>query len=116
MKFETGDSRIREFVGLAAKLYSMELVDACGAIRHDKKGKGIPKFVIKKKTTHEEYKAMLFDPSVSEVSFYKLGSEAHQMQKQRLTKKKLTAYNDKVFQLSSMESRPLGHYRNKAGC
>ena len=92
----------------------MELVDRDGAIKHDKKGKGIPKFVIKKKTTHEEYRAMLFTPSLSEVSFYKLASEAHEMQKRRLTKKKLTAYNDKVFQLSSMESRPLGHYMNRA--
>ena len=92
----------------------MELVDRDGAIKHDKKGKGILKFVINKKTTHEEYRAMLFTSSLSEVSFYKLASEAHEMQKRRLTKKKLTAYHDKVFQLRSMESRPLGHYMNRA--
>ena len=87
-----------------------------GELHYEKKGKGIPRFVIKKKTTHDEYRAMLFSPSLSEVSFYKLASEVRQMQTRRLTKKKLTAYNDKVFQLGPMESRPLGHYMHRADC
>ena len=63
---------------------------------------------------HKEYKAMLFNPALNEVSFYKLSSEAHEMQKRRLAKKKLTTYNDKAFQLSPVASRPLGHYKNTA--
>ena len=111
LKFESGDSLIQVFAGLAAKLYSMKLVDILGLLHYDKKGKGIPKHINKMKTTHEEYEYMLDHPTYdSQVSFDKLASEGHQMQKRRLTKRKLTATNHKVFQSEAKRSRPLGHY------
>ena len=88
-------------------------VDILGMMHYDKKGKCMPKHIIKMKTTHEEYEYMLDHPTYdSQVSFEKLASEGHQMQKRWLTKRKLTATNHKVFQVEAKRSRPLGHYLN----
>ena len=56
---------------------------------------------------------MLFEPYVNYVTFNCLRSKNHVSQRLEITKKGLTAINDKVFQLSAVESRPLNHYLNR---
>ena len=78
------------------------------------KGKGVPSAVLKRNADHASFRHMLFDPRESVVSFRKLQSFKHEMHGLQLNKRMLTALQDKTFQLSPTESRPLGHWRNRA--
>ena len=57
---------------------------------------------------------MLFEPRASSATFQALRSHKHTVERLQLTKKMLTAYNDKVHQYEPLRSRPLGHWRNAA--
>jgi hypothetical protein len=112
MKLESKEAHIQEFVGLASKMYSLKLVEPAGAIKFSKKGKGVPARVLKQQAAHEDFKRMIFEPFDSKATFRTFRSENHELQQRALTKRMLTAFNDKVYQLSPSESRPLGHHRN----
>ena len=55
-KSETGGKIIEDFDGLREKLYSYKILEG----EEEKKCKGIKKTVIKKKTTHDDYRKCLF--------------------------------------------------------
>ena len=55
-KDEAGGKVIDEFVGLRSKLYSYKMLEG----EESKKCKGVKKSVVKKSTTHEDYKKCLF--------------------------------------------------------
>ena len=76
------------------------------------KGKGVPKRVLQKKATHETYKDMIFNTAVHRITFRTLRSNKHVVEQLEIDRKMLTAYNDKVYQIDSFCSRPLGHWRN----
>ena len=78
------------------------------------KGKGVPKRVLKAKATHEMYYNMVKSPYKCYESFRAMRSQKQTNVVLELNKRMLSAYNDKVFQLSWNESRPLGHYLNAA--
>jgi hypothetical protein len=111
-KLESDDACVTEFVGLAPKMYSMRMRLADGSMDTICKGKGVPNAVLKRNTDHSSYRNMLFEPYESNVTFKKLQSFKHQMHSLQLTRRMLTALQDKTFQLSPLESRPLGHWRN----
>ena len=113
MKYEGKENFIAEFVGLAAKMYSLLFVGPDGELTHEGKGKGVPKRVLKRHAGHEEFKRMLFQPYKSSATFRRLQSSAHVVRQLMCTKKMLTPINRKVFQESSTFSRPLGHHANK---
>ena len=52
MKSETGGKIIEDFDGLREKLYSYKILEG----EEEKKCKGIKKTVIKKNTTHDDYR------------------------------------------------------------
>jgi len=121
MKLENKTAFIKEYVGLAAKMYSLKMVghvDHNGNEHEDgctidyMKGKGVPTRALQSNATHETYKQMVFHPSVNRVTFRTLRSKNHVVQQLEIDRKMLTAYNDKVFAVTQFESRPLGHYRN----
>jgi hypothetical protein len=121
MKLENQTHAIREYVGLASKMYSLSMmghVDFEGDDKKDgicidyMKGKGVPKRVLQKKATHETYKDMIFNTSVNRITFRTLRSKNHVVEQLEIDRKMLTAYNDKVYQIDSLSSRPLGHWRN----
>ncbi len=121
MKLENKTSFIQEYVGLAAKMYSLKMVGHAdhngdekgdGLIEEYRKGKGVPTRALLANTTHETYKQMVFEPSPNRVTFRTLRSTNHVVQQLEINRKMLTAYNDKVFAVSQFVSRPLGHYRN----
>ena len=114
LKLENKTSFIREFVGLASKMYSLQMVDRDGKLTTERKGKGVPTFVLKKNAQHEDYKRMVFEPYESSATFSTLRSHNHVIEKLSVTKKMLTAFNDKVFQYDQLASRPLGHWRNSS--
>jgi len=121
MKLENKTAFIKEYVGLAAKMYSLKMV---GHVDHNgndledgctldyMKGKGTPTRALQANATHETYKQMVFHPSVNRVTFRTLRSKSHVVQQLEIDRNMLTAYNDKVFAVTQFESRPLGHYRN----
>jgi hypothetical protein len=112
MKLESKDQTITEFVGLAPKMYSMQLVDGSDNTTDYMKGKGVPSHVLNSRADHEAFRRMLFEPYESVVSFNKLQSFEHQVHALTMEKRMLTCINDKVYQVSPLECRPLGHWRN----
>ena len=112
LKLENGPKFIAEYVGLAAKMYSILMIGDSGEAESIMKGKGVPSRVLKKEATHASYKEILFDPSPSDVSFRAFRSFKHSIVQIEMSKRMLTAFNDKVYQDSPMTSRPLGHWRN----
>ena len=113
MKFEGKGGHFQEYVGLASKMYSLLLITIAGLCEHNRKSKGIPMKAVKQLTLHEDFRQMLFEPYVNYVTFNCLRSKNHISQRLEITKKGLTAVNDKVFQLNALESRPLNHYLNR---
>jgi hypothetical protein len=122
MKLENQTSFIKEYVGLAAKMYSMQMVghidhhgkdSGDGVLVDYLKGKGTPTRVLQANATHDSYKQMIFNPTSTRVSFRTLRSKDHVVQQLEIDRKMLTSYNDKVFGFSILESRPLGHWRNR---
>ena len=114
MKLETGSAWMLEFIGLVAKLYSYLIVDENGELSFTMKGKGVPKPVLRSTYEHEDLKKMLLEPYKDEVTFKAMRSKKLQNEHLQLSKRALTAYNDKVFQISATENRPLGHRLNRA--
>ena len=114
MKLETGRAAMSEFFGLVAKLYSYQTVDEDGELSGSIKGKGVPKSVLRSTYEHEDFKKMLLDPHKDEVTFKAMRSKKLQNEHLQLSKRGLTAYNDKVFQISATENGPLGHRLNRA--
>jgi hypothetical protein len=112
MKLESKDQTIVEFACLAPKMYSMKLVDDADRSTDYMKGKGVPSHVLDSRADHEAFRRMLFEPYESVVSRNKLQSFDHQIHALTMEKRMLTCINDKVFQLSPLECRPLGHWRN----
>jgi hypothetical protein len=114
-KLESQDGHYREYVGLAPKMYSLAKVEHEGAMTEEKKGKGVPKSVLKSKVTHEDFRRTLLDPLAArkEAKFKRFQSFSHKICTVETTRKLLTSVQDKTYQLNPLESRPLGHWRNR---
>jgi hypothetical protein len=112
LKVESNENFIVEFIGLAAKMYSILMMMPNGGYTSIMKGKGVPKRVLKAMATHATYKEMVMEPWVSEVEFKAMRSRQHSIEMLVLKCKMLTAFNDKVHQHEQLKSRPLGHWRN----
>jgi len=125
-KLESKEDCIVEFIGLAPKMYSIKLklldgeekkiVKGCKYPKKPEdtitKAKGVAGSVVKKNAPHEVYRDMLFNPKVSRATFRKLQSFKHKVCGLEITRNMLTSLQDKTYQLSTTESRPLGHWRN----
>jgi hypothetical protein len=111
LKDETLPAHISEYVGLCAKMYSYLKVDK-GKESSESKAKGAPKAALKSQLTHEIYRRTLFENHIQPIHFQRIASKRHKTHIMECSKKGLSCYNDKVFQLSALESRPLGHYLN----
>ena len=97
---------ICEFVGHRAKMYSYK--EHSG--KTDARIKGIPSRV---RPGFDDYKSILFNPRPHSLQFSQIVSKHHHLSIRRVSKKALSIQNDKVYQLSNLRSRPLGHYRNQ---
>jgi len=108
-KLESGRNCLVEFVGLAPKMYSFSVRHEDGELTTYMKGKGVPSKVLRANAQHDDYRRMLFEPFDSRVSFRKLQSSNHEISGLQMSKRMLTALQDKTFQLNHLESRALGH-------
>ena len=128
-KLESKTCTIREYIGLVCKMYSLSIVDPANGDRPRKRKddpvvdpttgrydkmtiKGVPKAVARKKSSHEQVKEILFAAGVADVAFNKLQSHSHQIYAIKTSRRMLTCFQDKAYQVSVLESRPLGHWRN----
>jgi len=111
-KIESKQNFIREFIGLASKMYSIEMVTRDGKLGFIRKAKGVPSFVVKLYAPHEKFRQMVLEPADFTHGFRALRSKNHTVEVLQLEKRVLTGFNDKVFQFAATESRPIGHWRN----
>lgn len=104
-----------EAVFLAPKSYAKRLAKEKKGSFLSIKGKGVPGSVLKGQFggTLDYYKDALLKNKVAPATFRQFRSKDHVVMHCEVTKVALSAENDKVFQISPYESRPLGHYRNK---
>jgi hypothetical protein len=108
------DNEIVEMVALAPKSYAKRMKNAKKGGIMEIKGKGVPTKVLEKNFGNLDfYKESLLKNKVSSITFRQFRSQDHIVKHCEVTKVALSAENDKVFQLSPYESRPLGHYKNK---
>jgi len=106
-KLEMGSLAPREFVGLRAKMYSLD----CGK-KSQKKAKGVKKHVVKR-TYHQEFLAVLKREKINTMAkFNAFKSTNHVLNTVQMTKLCLNAFDDKRFILEDgTNTLPYGHYR-----
>ena len=97
--------RIVEEVNLRSKLYTIAFTDGGS----EQKCKGVMKRVC---PGHQDYLRTMESGRESSVTFSMLSSKRFTLGVVQMTKKALSPFNDKVFQLNAQRSRPLGHWRN----
>ncbi len=107
-KYEPGRRVIAEFVGLQSKMYSLLFNDCTD----ERKAKGIPGRALND-LRHDSFKKQLFQPTPNDIAFRRIRSKSHRIEHVEQSKKGLGSFNDKVFQLDSVISIPLGHFRCK---
>ena len=113
LKAEEGNKILRAYVGLCSKMYALSLVSTDGEEETRRKAKGVPKAVLLRDTTFEHYRKMSAEPYVSTVTFKDMRARKHVVAIKEMQRKMLSCVNDKVFTLSTILSRPLGHWRNQ---
>lgn len=105
MKDETASVPIREFVGIRAKMYSMD----CGD--HEKKrAKGVTKAVIKKRLTHALYLSTLRNEEIRRDKMTRISSVKHQLNTTCFNKISLSPFDNKRYLLGDgISSYAYGH-------
>ena len=106
-KSETGSLAPKEFVGLRAKMYSLD----CGK-KSQKKAKGVKKHYVKKNVHHQDFLAVLKREKINTVAkFNTFKSTNHVLNTVQMTKLCLNAFDDKRFILEDgTNTLPYGHY------
>ena len=115
-KLESEDGSYKEYVGLAAKMYSLLKINRDGETTTESKGKGVPNHLLKNEViTHEHFLNILHLPWLADstTSFKRFQSFQHVITKVEHSRKLLTAVQDKTYQIDALTSRPLGHWRNR---
>ena len=107
MKDELNGSLMREFVGLRAKMYSLEYENSAMT-----KAKGVKRYVIKKQLKHSDYRDCLFECREFLHQMNSIRSQRHVIYSMRQNKTTLSAYDDKRYILDdSITTLPYGHYK-----
>src|SRR6266516_3889462 len=110
-KDECAGIPMREFIGLRAKMYALEIEDG----KVTKKAKGVPKNVVNNEITIDTYRECLFDNKVTHTeNIYGLRVENHRIYLTKSKKKVLCPLDTKRYLLNDgIESLAYGHYRIK---
>jgi hypothetical protein len=119
-----------EYCGCQSKMYATKTQDLLTEAKEggERKGKGIKQHIVKKllfeayaKAVREPYELYLSEQQPGEekkkemrheVEFDTMRFRKHMGGVETVKKKGITAYNDKVWAVTSSESRSLGHWRN----
>ena len=107
-KDEAAGKRIKEFVGLRAKLYSFIMEDG----KENKKCKGVKKQVVESSITHEDYKTCLRTGKEQLRKQNILRSYEHEVFTEEVNKIALSALDDKRYILNDgIHTLAWGHHR-----
>ena len=108
-KDETASKPIVEFIGLRAKMYSIQTEDF-----ESKRAKGVKKGVVKRYIRHQNYKDILLNRTQMHTSMNTIRSDHHKVKSYRLNKIGLSCFDDKRFILhNGCDTLSHGHYRIK---
>ena len=109
-KDEAAGKRIKEFVGLRAKLYSFIMEDG----KENKRCKGVKKQVVENSITHEDYKTCLRTGKEQLRKQNILRSYEHEVYTEEVNKIALSALDDKRYILGDgIHTLAWGHYKIK---
>ena len=109
-KDEAAGKRIKEFVGLRAKLYSFIMEDG----KENKRCKGVKKQVVESSITHEDYKTCLKTGKEQLRKQNILRSYEHEVYTEEVNKIALSALDDKRYILDDgIHTLAWGHYKIK---
>ena len=109
-KDEAAGKRIKEFVGLRAKLYSFIMEDG----KENKRCKGVKKQVVESSITHEDYKTCLRTGKEQLRKQHILRSYEHEVFTEEVNKIALSALDDKRHILSDgIHTLAWGHHKIK---
>ena len=109
-KDEAAGKRIKEFVGLRAKLYSFIMEDG----KENKRCKGVKKQVVENSITHEDYKTCLRTGKEQLRKQNILRSYEHEVFTEEVNKIALSALDDKRYILGDgIHTLAWGHYKIK---
>ena len=109
-KDEAAGKRIKEFVGLRAKLYSFIMEDG----KENKRCKGVKKQVVESSITHEDYKTCLRTGKEQLRKHNILRSYEHEVFTEEVNKIALSALDDKRYILGDgIHTLAWGHYKIK---
>ena len=109
-KDEAAGKRIKEFVGLRAKLYSFIMEDG----KENKRCKGVKKQVVESSITHEDYKTCLRTGKEQLRKQNILRSFEHEVYTEEVNKIALSALDDKRYILGDgIHTLAWGHYKIK---
>ena len=97
--------RVYEEICLRAKLYTVRFHDD----KDEQKSKTI---MARARPKHEDYRAAMETGLEAPVTFSQMQCRNFIMAIINFKKKALSPLNDKVFQISALKNRPLGHWRN----
>ena len=107
-KDEVNGRYIEEFVGLRAKLYSYKMFEG----EESKKCKGVKKSVVKKSSTHEDYKKCLFTGKKQLRKINIIRSHMHEVYTEKVDKVALCSDDDKRYILEDgINTLALRHYK-----
>ena len=107
-KDEVAGKRIKEFVGLRAKLYSFIMEDG----KENKRCKGVKKQVVESSITHEDYKTCLRTGKEQLRKQNILRSYDHEIYTEEVNKIALSSIDDKRYILDDgIHTLAWGHYR-----
>lgn len=106
-KDETNGIPIKEFVGLQSKMYSFITEDN----KCTKKAKGVNKSTVKKCLSIDDYRTTLFQETTKQIQMNCIRHVNHELYSQHISKRGLSAYDDKSYYMDNMNALRYGHYK-----
>ena len=107
-KDECDHRPVREFVGLKAKLYSVQMYGE----KDKATAKGIDRTYVKQYLSHESYMNSWRNMDRSKVSYYNIRSENHNLKTKKITKEGLNALDTKRYiEWDNCSTLAYGHYK-----
>ena len=95
-----------EFVGLKAKMYSIDL-----GVTEKKVAKGVNRSVIRRKLKHQMYKDCLLKKRLYTHHMMRIQSNKHQLSTCKMNKISLSPFDDKRYFVSETSSYAYGHFK-----
>jgi hypothetical protein len=105
-KDELNGKIMREYIGLKPKMHAMDVQRD----KEQKKAKGVPKHIVKKRFNFDLYKKTLEENHLERVNFNSIRSYEHKIYSINSNKVGLSNFENKRYYVNNNLSYPYGHY------